>query len=176
MGIADGLVGRRRRAAFEEKMEALAAGRQLLQEKVFSNKEIETAGASPSRDGAKRSALELLTITGAGEVAVTRLVPEWPAIPERIRQQIATDSLYAQYLGRQESAARGLSAAMDRQIPTDFSYDSLPGLSAELTQKLGRLRPVSLDEAGRIEGMTPAALTLILARLKRLEKSGSSAA
>ncbi|MGQ0609600.1 MAG: tRNA uridine-5-carboxymethylaminomethyl(34) synthesis enzyme MnmG [Paracoccaceae bacterium] len=175
-GIAGGLVGPDRRAAFEAKMEALADGRRLLQGKTFTNKDLEITGANLSRDGVKRSALELLAIAGVGEAAVASLVPEWAAIPESIRKQLAIDSLYAQYLGRQESAARGLSVAMDRQIPTDIAYDSLPGLSAELAQKLGRLRPASLDEAARIEGMTPAALTLILARLKRLERSGNSAA
>ncbi len=175
-GIDIGLVGPDRRELFGAKMDALAAGRRTLQEKTFSNKEMEGAGVNLSRDGARRSALDLLSIAGAGDQAVAKLVPEWLAVPENIRQQVAIDSLYAQYLGRQESAARGLMVAGDRQIPADFAYDSLSGLSSELAQKLGRLRPVSLDDAGRIEGMTPAALTLILARLKKQEKTRNSAA
>lgn len=175
VGIACGLVGPDRQASFEVKMRALESCRALLEDKAFSNTDLEGAGLPTARDGAKRTALELLSIAGSGEEAVGRLVPAWRGIPEEIRQQVSTDALYAGYLHRQEDAARRLDRAMGLGIPESFDYDCLSGLSNELKQKLGRLRPTSLDDAAAIEGMTPAALTLLLAYLKKQQKSRMSA-
>jgi len=81
--------------------------------------------------------------------------------------QIWRDALYAPYEDRQKADAETLRRDENVEIPGAFDYDSLAGLSAELKAKLTRARPVNLLQAGRIEGMTPAALTLILARVRR---------
>lgn len=170
VGLECGLVGAERQALFERKMEDLAAGNRLLDGLSFSAREAEAAGLGPSRDGIRRSLAEILAIPGLGAEVVSKLAPQWADISADIRQQIANDSLYAQYLERQDNAARSLSLSGAREIPEGFAYGELSGLAAELGLKLDRLRPSTLDEAGQIEGMTPAALTLILAHLKKREK------
>ena len=91
-----------------------------------------------------------------------------------IRKQLARDALYAPYLDRQMEDVEKLRRDEEVLIPVDFSFASLEGLSQELRLKLERARPVNLVQAERIEGMTPAALTLILARLKRVQRSRSA--
>jgi tRNA uridine 5-carboxymethylaminomethyl modification enzyme len=87
-----------------------------------------------------------------------------------IRQQVATDALYAQYLHRQEADAALLRKEEATEIPSDFDYGALSGLSNELTTKLRKIQPANIAQAQRIEGMTPAALTLILAQLRKAKR------
>ncbi len=174
-GIEHGLVGPGRRAAFVEKSAALSSARGLLEGKSFSPKELAAAGVAANGDGQRRTALQVLSQAGVDLAGIDALVPEWARTPAEIKQQIACDALYSHYIIRQQSEAFGLSQAMGRHIPEEFDYDVLSGLSSELTSKLKRLRPTTLDMAGQVEGMTPAALTLILAHLKRGEKSRAAA-
>ncbi len=95
------------------------------------------------------------------------LVPEFAEVAPEIRRQISCDALYRQFAERQDRDARALERDDAVTIPGDFVYLGLPGLSKELQLKLDRLRPASLSDAARIEGMTPAALALLLARIRR---------
>jgi tRNA uridine 5-carboxymethylaminomethyl modification enzyme len=92
-----------------------------------------------------------------------------------VREQVARDAMYARYADRQANDAEALRRDEALLIPVDFDYSELSGLSNELKAKLQRLRPASIAQAGRIEGMTPAALVLILAILKRNERRRVSA-
>jgi tRNA uridine 5-carboxymethylaminomethyl modification enzyme len=87
-----------------------------------------------------------------------------------VRSQVARDALYAQYLHRQQDEASALKREEAAEIPPEFDYSALHGLSNELTAKLERRRPANMAQAGRIEGMTPAALTLILAHLRKARR------
>ena len=176
MGIDCGLVKGKRRAAFRSKMEALAHGRALLDGPRFSPKDLMAAGIQVSLDGQRRTAYQVLSIPGIGPADIATLVPQFSEVSADIQAQLACDALYAQYIDRQSAQANGLSRALTREIPADFDYSLLSGLSNELTTKLERLRPATLDLAGQIEGMTPAALTLILAHLKKREKIGAAVA
>ena len=105
---------------------------------------------------------------------LTALLPAYAEIDPDIRDQIARDSLYAQYVGRQMVEAESLKREESTEIPHDFDYTALPSLSSELCAKLQQKRPANLAQAGRMEGMTPAALTLILANLRRARKTASA--
>ena len=170
MGIECGLVKPFRQSTFDKKMEELARGRALLEGPRYSPMDLLAAGIHVSLDGQRRTAYQVLSIPGVGPANISTLVPELSTLSATIQTQLACDALYARYIDRQSAQTNGLVHAMAREIPTDFDYDLLSGLSAELTTKLARLRPATLDAAGQIEGMTPAALTLILAHLKKREK------
>ena len=170
-GMDRGLVKAERKAAFETKMTALNTGRALLSGQALSPKDLALSGIVVSQDGQRRTAYQVLSIAGVEPAQLDAMVPGWAATPSDIKVQLSYDALYAQYIDRQKNEARGLSQAMAREIPADFAFSEMSGLSAELTAKLQRLRPATLDDAARVEGMTPAALTLILACLKKAERS-----
>ena len=88
-------------------------------------------------------------------------------VPEDIQRQLKRDALYAEYVKRQAQDVANLRRDEAHLIPADFDYGALNGLSNELQQKLSAVRPETLGQAGRVEGVTPAALTLILARLRK---------
>ena len=102
----------------------------------------------------------------------SHLVKVWPELSDigsKIQAQISADALYEAYVTRQNSGIAALERDYARKIPTSFQYGGLPGLSNELCGKLELVRPESLDQANRIEGMTPSALMVILAKLRVLE-------
>jgi len=174
LGIALGCVGDARRVAFERKTEALAQGREAVGRVSLTPKEAAAAGLRVSQDGVRRNGLTLLAFPDISFADLERIDPGLAAIEPDIRDQIERDALYAQYLDRQAADVGQLRRDESRKIPEDFDVSALSGLSAELKGKLARARPATLAQAGRIEGMTPAALALILANLKRAERQRSA--
>lgn len=166
-GRTIGCVGPERAEAFDLKMEALAHGRVRLQEQMVAAGEAAEAGVKISADGRKRSCYELLSFADVTFDAILSMRPELAAISPEIREQLKRDALYAQYIERQARDVESLKRDEAHAIPRDFDYATLTGLSNELRQKLIAARPETLGQAGRIEGMTPAALTLILAKLRQ---------
>jgi tRNA uridine 5-carboxymethylaminomethyl modification enzyme len=169
-GINVGCVGEDRKRAFGAKLDQLHGARQVLESARKSPHVVAAAGLSVSQDGVARSGFDLL---GFGEQAVPvveSLYPDFAAMPTTIRAQTATDALYAQYLDRQNDDASALRREEATIIPVDFAYDALSGLSSELTAKLRRVQPSNLAQASRIEGMTPAALLLILAHIRKANR------
>ncbi len=175
VGIAIGCVREERRRAFSIKSDLLQQAREALELRRLSSKDLADTGLTVSQDGARRSGYELLAFGEETRPVIEALFPEFATLPSDIRDQTAIDALYAQYLHRQEQDARLLQREEETPIPDDFDYSAMPGLSAELALKLGRLRPATLAQAGRIEGMTPAALTLILAHLRKAQRNKASA-
>ena len=102
---------------------------------------------------------------------IVELLPQFDEFSPEIQQQTATDCLYAQYIDRQKHEIESVKREETASIPGDFMYAGLPGLSTELGAKLTRIRPANLAQAARIEGMTPAALTLILAHLRKARRA-----
>lgn len=166
-GLAIGCIRPEREAAFSAKEEALSTARQGLSATTFGPSDLDRAGIKCGRDGRKRTALELMAFPDVTPEALSILVPEYTNISPSIRDQIARDALYAPYLARQQEEIATLERERQNSFPAGFVFDGLPGLSKELAMKLERLRPRTLEEAGRIEGMTPAALVLLLAHLKK---------
>lgn len=169
--ITLGCVREDRRVAFEVKQEAIASARRILGSQRLSSKDLEGSGLKISQDGARRSGYELLAFGDEARPVVERLFPDFMALEKSVRDQVSTDALYAQYLRRQEDDARLLQREEDAEIPQTFDYNALSGLSSELTAKLKRIQPANLAQASRIEGMTPAALTLILAHLRKAQRA-----
>ncbi|MEM8579984.1 MAG: tRNA uridine-5-carboxymethylaminomethyl(34) synthesis enzyme MnmG [Pseudomonadota bacterium] len=164
--VALGCVSEMRQAAFNEKMEKLAQGREALQSRTLTPTQAHARGLKVKQDGKRRSAYELLSQT---DIDFARLIEIWPDLdvePETARQ-LEREALYANYLARQEQDAVALEKDEAIRIPDDFTYNEISGLSNELRMKLERTRPESLAQAARIEGMTPAALTLLLAVVKK---------
>lgn len=167
LGIAVGCVGERRRRSYEAKAERLAAGAELLRGLTLTPNEAGRAGLTINRDGRKRSAFDLLSYP---EIDLARLAQIWPeigALDPSIANQLAIDARYAVYIARQEMDVAAFRKDEAIAIPADFSYEDLPGLSNELRHKLSRHRPASLGQAARLDGMTPAALMLLLAHVKK---------
>ncbi|RUP08436.1 tRNA uridine-5-carboxymethylaminomethyl(34) synthesis enzyme MnmG [Hyphomicrobium sp.] len=170
-GIALGCVGPERRQKFETKAKALAEGLDLLNQLSLTPTEAARHGLTVNRDGRRRTAFDLLAFP---EISLDRLKSVWPEIGNiqpRIADQLEVDARYAAYLRRQDEDVDQLKRDEAVRIPDDFDYAAIPSLSAEIRQKLARHRPSTIAQAGRIEGMTPAALLTLLARLKAA-KSG----
>ena len=170
IGIRIGAVGERRRIAFENKLNLLEQGRKSLTNHSFSPKELAAVGIELRQDGVRRSGFELLGFADVEEAMVCQLYPEFAALPAEIRQQTARDALYAQYVERQSSDVDVLRKEEALLIPDELHFNGMAGLSAELAGKLERVRPATLAQAGRIEGMTPAALMLISAHIRKMQR------
>jgi tRNA uridine 5-carboxymethylaminomethyl modification enzyme len=166
-GIERGLVDEARAARFTEKARRLADGRAMLQGLSASSKEARGAGIMVNGDGARRTAYQLLSYPGVDGAAVTGLWPEIGALPPAILGQLHIDAQYAVYLDRQRDDVEAVRRDESREIPDWIDYVRIPGLSAELRQKLISVRPATIAKAQAIEGMTPAAVTLLLSIIRR---------
>ncbi len=170
VAVALGCVSPMRAAQFSDKSELIARGRRALEAKTFTPNAISGLGIKISQDGVRRSAFSLLSFPEASLDLIAAHCPEFAALDQDIKVQIWSDALYAQYSQRQLDDVNALKRDESHVIPSFFDYHDLPGLSSELKAKLIKVRPQNLMQAGKIEGMTPAALTLILSRLKRETK------
>ncbi|MCU0907344.1 MAG: tRNA uridine-5-carboxymethylaminomethyl(34) synthesis enzyme MnmG [Rhodobacteraceae bacterium] len=166
LAIELGIVSEDRHRAFDAKSESLATGRARLDACGLTPRALAAVGVAAAVDGPRRSAFEWLAVPDITPEILVTAAPELAEIPSDTFAQLARDALYQTYLGRQARDAEALRRDEDRVIPADFDYAALPSLSNELRQKLAQRRPATLAQAGRIEGVTPAALVLILARLK----------
>ena len=170
VAVALGCVSPMRAAQFSDKSELIARGRQALEAKTFTPNAISGLGIKISQDGVRRSAFSLLSFPDASLDLIAAHCSEFAGLDKDIKVQIWSDALYAQYSQRQLDDVNALKRDESHVIPSFFDYHDLPGLSSELKAKLIKVRPQNLMQAGKIEGMTPAALTLILSRLKRETK------
>jgi tRNA uridine 5-carboxymethylaminomethyl modification enzyme len=171
VGITHGIVSDRRAKAFEEKMDRLAQATESLTARNFTPQEVNAAGGSVREDGTRRTAYDLLSIPGITFDNIVALDPEFDGIDPDTRTQVAKDALYAKYIERQKREVEALKRDEGHAIPPSFDYAILDGLTSELKAKLSAARPETLAQAGRIEGMTPAALTLLLAKLRQMERA-----
>ena len=170
VAVALGCVSPMRAAQFSDKSDLIAWGRQALEAKTFTPNAISGLGIKISQDGVRRSAFSLLSFPDASLDLIAAHCSEFAGLDQDIKVQIWSDALYAQYSQRQLDDVNALKRDESHVIPSFFDYHDLPGLSSELKAKLIKVRPQNLMQAGKIEGMTPAALTLILSRLKRETK------
>ncbi|MDW4549165.1 tRNA uridine-5-carboxymethylaminomethyl(34) synthesis enzyme MnmG [Defluviimonas sp. D31] len=173
-GIDLGCVGENRRERFLEKMERLDAGRSALESVQITPREAAEKGISISQDGQRRSAFTLLSFPDVDFAVIERIEPSLADIDDDTKEQLTRDALYAKYIDRQKSDVAAMQRDEHHEIPRDFDYPALRGLSHELREKLMRAQPLTLGQAGRVDGMTPAALTLILAALRRAEKQSAA--
>jgi tRNA uridine 5-carboxymethylaminomethyl modification enzyme len=171
-GIQAGLVKAQRAERFEIWKNEIDGLRQILKKLEITPNAARQHGLKVNQDGSRRSAFELLSYA---ENSVARLLPIWPelaAFGKNICEPIEIEASYAVYLERQQRDIAVQKKEENRTIPESFEYSRLPGLSNELKQKLQSQRPRTIAHAGNIEGMTPAAITIILAQLRRIDTSG----
>ena len=175
-GIGIGCVGAERARMHREKNSALNDAREFAKSISLTPKEAERHGLSLNKDGQRRSAFELLSYPS---VTITQLAKIWPHFGElapKIAEQIEIDAKYDVYLSRQAADIAAYRRDESFELPDDFDYATLPGLSNEMKQKLQAHRPRTIGQAGRIDGVTPAALTLLVAHVRRAKKSSAKLA
>ncbi|GGO07660.1 tRNA uridine 5-carboxymethylaminomethyl modification enzyme MnmG [Iodidimonas muriae] len=167
-----GLVGSVRASRWAEKSQKLQKARAALESLNLTPDEATQHGLSIRKDGRRRTAMELLSYP---DMSIEKLTPIWPydlaSISPEIGEQVAIEARYATYLGRQTKDIEAFRKDEKLIIPADFDFTDLPGLSRELQEKFATVRPATLGAAARISGVTPAALTLLLAHLKRRSKA-----
>jgi tRNA uridine 5-carboxymethylaminomethyl modification enzyme len=166
-GIALGCVGAQRRRRHSGKMAALAAARDFARSVSLTPTEAERHGLALNRDGQRRTAFGLLSFPAIRIANLARIWPGLGELPLKIAEQLEIDAKYDVYLGRQAADIASFRRDEALELPDDINYASLAGLSNEARQKLAALRPRTIGQAGRIDGVTPAALTLLLAHIRR---------
>jgi tRNA uridine 5-carboxymethylaminomethyl modification enzyme len=176
LGVSLGCVGAERARAFSDKAERLAAGRAALDSIALSPQEAAGIGIAVNADGQRRSGVTLLGLPGVTVAQLARAAPALAALDAATAGQLARDAAYASHIARQSEEVAALRRDEAAILPPDLDYAGLSGLSAELRAKLSRLRPATLAQAASIEGMTPAALLLLLGQTRRPRRGPARAA
>ncbi|WP_332119331.1 tRNA uridine-5-carboxymethylaminomethyl(34) synthesis enzyme MnmG [Azorhizobium caulinodans] len=166
-GLDLGIVGTERAAVFGRRMAALDAARERARTLNITPNEAAKHGLALNKDGQRRSAFDLLAYPDITLETLAGIWPEFGALEPAIGAQLEIDAKYAVYLDRQAADIATLRRDEDLVLPDELGYDGLPGLSNELKAKLTRVRPRTIGQAGRMEGMTPAALALLVTYARR---------
>jgi tRNA uridine 5-carboxymethylaminomethyl modification enzyme len=166
-GVAIGCVGPERRKAHAEKMAALADIRAFAQSVSLTPTEAAKHGLMLNRDGQRRTAFELLAFPTIGIADLARIWPRLAMFHVKHREQLEIDAKYDVYLSRQAADIAAFRRDESLELPDDIDYAVVKGLSNEARAKLTGLRPRTVGQAGRIDGITPAALTLLVGHLRR---------
>lgn len=169
-----GCVSDGRSRAFDRKMEALESGKKMLDSKLYSATDLKKVGIQLKQDGTKRTAYQLLSFPEIGFEDLVAVNGQLSEIDENTRDQLSKDALYANYIERQQRDVDAMKRDENLLISQDFDYQPLDGLSNELKAKLQAARPQNLAQAARVDGMTPAAITLLLAKLRQAQKEKSA--
>ncbi|HEU5020112.1 MAG TPA: tRNA uridine-5-carboxymethylaminomethyl(34) synthesis enzyme MnmG, partial [Pseudolabrys sp.] len=154
----------------------LDAARDLAKSLSVSPKEAEGHGIMMNKDGQRRTAFEVLSYPNVSFGDLAKIWPRFGDIPGKIAEQVEIDAKYEVYLSRQAADIAAYRRDQSFELPADLDYAALPGLSAELKQKLTRNRPRTIGHAGTIDGITPAALTLIVAHVKKGRRRAAATA
>lgn len=165
-GIDAGIVGSERHALFMRKAEAMRVSRETLHALELTPNEAKRHGVALNQDGIRRSAFALLSYP----VDAAQLARIWPVLEDidaEVLEQLQIESLYSSYLARQELDIQAFRKEEALRIPEALDYDALPSLSVEVRGKLKLVRPGTIGHAGRIPGMTPAAVIALIAFIKK---------
>jgi tRNA uridine 5-carboxymethylaminomethyl modification enzyme len=166
LGDEIGIIGPDRRAAFHRKAEALSRARTQARHLTLTPSEAARFGLQVRQDGNRRSALDLLALKDVDFTVIASIWPELGVLHPDIVEQLEIDAHYAGYLDRQEADILAFRRDESLLLPAELDYSAIPGLSTECRLKLSAIRPSTLGQAARIDGMTPSALTLVLAHIK----------
>ena len=175
-GIDLGLVGAARVASYAQKRAALDEARAAARSLNLTPQEAAAHGVAVNCDGRRRSVLDLLARPDVTFETLAVIWPELGSWTPAVREQIEIDATYHGYLDRQEADIVAFRRDEDLTIPVDLDYESVGGLSNEVREKLQSVRPATLGQAGRIEGVTPSALTALLAHVKRAARNRAAGA
>jgi tRNA uridine 5-carboxymethylaminomethyl modification enzyme len=166
-GVGLGVVGARRAEAFGRKAAALGAARAQARALTLTPAAAAKAGLPVKADGQRRNLFELLAYPTIGFDDLAVLWPEIAAWSAPVREQVEIDAAYAGYLDRQAADVAAFRRDEDLRLPGELDYGAIGGLSNEVREKLAAVRPLTLGQAARIEGVTPGALTALLAHVRR---------
>jgi tRNA uridine 5-carboxymethylaminomethyl modification enzyme len=175
-GLALGCVGPERAGRFAEKMAALTAARDFARSVAVTPSGAEAFGFALKKDGQRRTAFDLLSYPDTTIGAVARIWPQLATLPPAIAEQLEIDAKYSVYLDRQAADIAAYRRDEAVTLPDDLDYAAIAGLSNEVRQKLSTARPRTLGQAGRIDGITPAALTVLALHLRRPQPGDRKAA
>jgi len=175
LAIAAGCIGLDRRTKFADHLAKMDEGRGLLQSVAITPNEGTKVGLKINQDGQRRTAFELLSYPDASIARLSEIWPQFAQIDTRVVEALEIEAAYAVYMQRQNSAISETRRDENKIIPADFDFAVLTGLSNELKFKLQRDRPYTIAQAAKIDGMTPAAIALILVRIRRNETELKSA-
>jgi tRNA uridine 5-carboxymethylaminomethyl modification enzyme len=166
-GIAIGCVGAERARLHGARMAGLEEARRMACALTITPKAAERHGLALKRDGHRRTAFELLAYPTIGLADIAAVWPQLAGLEPKIAEQLEIDAKYAVYLDRQAADVAAYRRDENLELPAALDYNGLPGLSMEARQKLTAIRPRTLGQASRIDGITPAALTLLAAHIRR---------
>jgi tRNA uridine 5-carboxymethylaminomethyl modification enzyme len=175
-GVAIGCVDGARRRRHEAKMMALSAARDFARSVSLTPSEANRHGLALNKDGQRRSAFELLSHPHIGIADIAKIWPQFGDVPAKIAEQLEIDAKYDVYLSRQAADIAAYRRDEALELPESLDHSQLPGLSTEARQRLDVARPRTIGQAARIDGITPAALTLLVAHLKRNGRRAKTAA
>jgi tRNA uridine 5-carboxymethylaminomethyl modification enzyme len=174
LGLEWGCVGAVRAAHFAAKSAALAEARAKLGALTITPSKATGFGLALNQDGVSRSAFDLLGYPNVKWADLCRIRPELQGIRADVVEQLEIDAGYAGYLDRQEADIVAFRRDEELKLPPDLDYASVGGLSAEMQERLSRARPVTLGQAARLPGITPAALVALLAHVKKESRRRSA--
>ncbi len=166
-GTKLGCIHADRARSFDSKMDKLNDANALLTSLSMTPNMAQKNGIKVNQDGVRRTAKDFLSFKDINLAALTSIWPELADIDPNTVTQVEYDAIYAGFIDRQKADVAAMRRDEGRAIPDEFRYIGISGLSNELQQKLTTVRPATLGQAGRIDGMTPAALALLLAKLRR---------
>ena len=168
-GHGVGCVGGKRWERYKSRAQSLDLARQRLMGLAMSPNQLQKAGIDINFDGVRRNAMQILAYPNVTVEDAIKIWPEVGEIKPEIAAQLKIEATYSRYLERQEADIQALRRDIGLTIPDDLDFNLIPGLSAEVKLKLGQARPASLGSAARIAGVTPAAITVLLAFIKKRE-------
>jgi len=164
-----GIASSQRLQRFEDVNSRLEQARTLAKSVTFTPNEAARHGLEINKDGVRRSAYELLAYPGVDMAWLTRVEPRFTVVDAKTSERLETEAKYSVYLDRQQADVAQIRHEESRLIPGDIDFSEVPGLSNELKQKMKTRQPRSIADAQRMEGMTPAALAIIVAHVRNLE-------
>lgn len=167
LAIQLGLAGQERRERFHVRVESLAAAREILQSRNLTPNAAAAYGLTLNKDGVRRSAYELLSYPDLTLAQLAEIWPELSTIDAGTAELLENEARYSVYMDRQKADADRLRQDEQRLIPSEIQFDKMPGLSNELREKLKRHKPATLADAQKIDGMTPAAMAIIMLNISR---------
>ena len=169
-----GVVRTERATAFADRQGEIGALRDRLQQLTLSSREASQIGLELNQDGQRRTAFELLSYPHVGYDQLVAAWPELHAFSQAVKDRVTSDAVYAVYLDRQMADIASYERDAALRLPDEMDVAGISGLSGELKTKLSALKPADLAQAGRIEGMTPAALTLLAAHARRFRAASAA--
>jgi tRNA uridine 5-carboxymethylaminomethyl modification enzyme len=166
-GIKLGVVGGGRAQVFHVKQAMLAEARETARQLTLTPAEAQRAGFHVNLDGQRRTLIQLLAYRDIGFDGLARLWPQIGDWAPQVREQIEIDAAYAGYLDRQDADVEAFRRDEQLALPAGLDYARVGGLSNEARERLATVRPATLGQAARIEGVTPGAITALLAHVRR---------